>query len=70
VAHNLVLRDSVISGNNTERFKKAPVAGGVKITSSQNVTVTNSDVVNNKANGLWFDVSSYNVKIAGVRANN
>jgi len=54
----------LISGNNAEHFNRAPVAGGVKIHKSRGVSVTGSSFVNNLGNGLWFDESVYNMKIA------
>jgi len=54
----------LISGNNAEHFNRAPVAGGVKIHKSRGVSVTGSSFVDNLGNGLWFDESVYNMKIA------
>ncbi|RMB56829.1 right-handed parallel beta-helix repeat-containing protein, partial [Tessaracoccus antarcticus] len=39
-ANDFVLSESVIRGNNSESFKQAPVSGGVKITTSQNVLIS------------------------------
>lgn len=68
-AYNFVLRNSNISQNNTERFKIAPVAGGVKITKSRNVTISNNNISGNYATGLWFDQSNYNMNIVNNIVN-
>lgn len=67
--YNLVLRDSVVTGNNSEFFKDEPVAGGVKITRSRDVTVVNNDISANNAYGLWFDQSNYDMKVIGNTTN-
>jgi len=54
-----------IVNNNAEHFNRAPVAGGFKIHKSRGVAVTDSSFVGNLGNGLWFDESVYNMKIAG-----
>jgi parallel beta-helix repeat protein len=64
-AQNFVLEGSRISGNNTERFKREPVSGGVKLTNSSNVAIKRNVIENNLTNGLWFDVSMYNSQIIG-----
>ncbi|MBE7189880.1 right-handed parallel beta-helix repeat-containing protein, partial [Jatrophihabitans endophyticus] len=51
--------------NNTEHFNYAPVSGGVKITRSRNLTVTDSVFENNNGPGLWFDESCYNTTLTG-----
>lgn len=51
--------------NNTERFNQAPVAGGIKVTRSRHVTVTNGQIENNLGTGVWLDESVYD----GVVAN-
>ncbi|AFV88625.1 Putative sortase-sorted surface protein [Acidipropionibacterium acidipropionici ATCC 4875] len=53
---------SVLSvGNNSQHFNTAPVSGAFKITTSRNITVTDSAFINNSGNGPWFDESVYNV---------
>lgn len=57
---------SDISSNNVERFNEAPVAGGLKTTTSKNVTISKSLFKGNvNSNGLWFDESSQQIKVAG-----
>jgi trimeric autotransporter adhesin len=64
-SYRLVVRDSIVTGNNTEGFKVAPVAGGIKITRSRDVTVLNNEVSRNLGSGIWLDESCYDVTIAG-----
>lgn len=63
LAHGLVLTRSVVSGNNAEGFKPAPASGGMKITSSNDVMISDNLVEGNTSNGVWFDMSSYNTTI-------
>lgn len=62
-ANSLSVTNSIFDGNNTEHFKWAPVSGGIKITESENVSVSGSSFSDNKSLALWFDVSSYNLRI-------
>lgn len=64
-ARNLTVANTLVSNNNTSRFNYAPVAGGMKVSRGTGVTVTNSIFSRNvAATGLWFDVSSSNVRVA------
>ena len=64
-ADNMVIDHVFADHNNAENFNTAPVAGGIKITSSRGVAVRDSTITNNNATGLWFDVSNYNLTITG-----
>ncbi|PPF66129.1 hypothetical protein C5E16_12370 [Clavibacter michiganensis] len=68
-AYRLVVRDSVITGNNAERFKPAPVSGGIKITRSRDVEVVNNDTGRNFGSGMWFDESCYDLTVTGNDSN-
>ncbi|RIJ51398.1 DUF1565 domain-containing protein, partial [Clavibacter lycopersici] len=68
-AYGLVIRDSVITGNNSERFKAAPVSGGIKITRSRDVEVVNNDTGRNNGSGIWFDESCYDITVTGNDSN-
>jgi nitrous oxidase accessory protein NosD len=68
-AYRLVVRDSVIAGNNSERFKPAPVSGGIKITRSRDVEVVNNDTGRNYGSGMWFDESCYDLTVTGNDSN-
>ena len=58
--HGLLAED-----NTAEHFNRAPVSGGLKITRSRNVAVTDSVFDGNIGNGLWFDESVYNGTVTG-----
>lgn len=60
---NSIIQNSIASNNNTQAFKDAPVAGGIKITASRTFTVKNVETRNNLGTGIWFDVSCYNMTI-------
>ena len=64
-ADGLTLDGVRIADNNVERFKKAPAAGGVKITRSRVLTFRNSVFSGNHGTGLWMDESVYDAKIIG-----
>ena len=49
--------------NNREHFNPAPVSAGIKMHTSRGVLITDSVFSNNYANGIWFDVSNYDVKL-------
>lgn len=64
-AYNLVIRDSVVTLNNGQGFKPAPVSGGIKVTRSRGVTIVNNDTSsNNKSSGIWLDESVYNANVS------
>ncbi len=62
---NFDLERNVIDNNNAERFwdgfSSAAGAGGVKISASYHVLVKGNTATNNWGNGIWNDVSSYDV---------
>lgn len=59
----LVVGNSVISNNNSQHFNFAPVSGGLKVTTSRDVTVRNNEAAGNDGTGLWFDESVYDMKV-------
>ncbi|WP_404321520.1 right-handed parallel beta-helix repeat-containing protein [Arthrobacter luteolus] len=64
-ADGLTVRGLDASGNNVERFKTAPVAGGMKVGRTRGVSVQESTFRNNAGTGLWLDESVYNADLAG-----
>ena len=58
-----VVRHSIADDNNTEGFKDAPVAGGMKFSSSRTIRIENNQMSNNAGTGLWFDVSAYDMTV-------
>lgn len=67
-ADGLVVSDVLAGQNNLESFNRAPVAGGMKITSSRGVSVRRSVFADNLGNGLWIDESAYQVRILSSAA--
>lgn len=49
--------------NNRERFNPTPVSAGIKAHTSRGVIIRDSVFSNNYANGIWFDVSNYDVRL-------
>ncbi len=68
-ADGLVVKDSVISDNNTEKFKPEPVAGGFKITRSRTITFSNTEASRNAGSGIWFDESCVGMVVVNSSAN-
>lgn len=66
-ADEFVIEGLKASGNNTEWFNKAPVAGGLKLTRSRLVAISGSEFSDNNATGLWFDQSSRDLAVTGSR---
>jgi parallel beta-helix repeat protein len=64
-APGLRVLDSVVSGNNDQRFKSQPVSAGLKITDSDGVRIEGNQITSNLAAGLWFDVTMRNWVVAG-----
>jgi parallel beta-helix repeat protein len=69
-ADGLTINKASITKNNAESFNVSPVAAGVKVVRSQNVTVTNSRFADNRANGLWFDEDAYNLTVMSNEFSN
>ncbi len=61
----LVADHLLVQNNNTEHFNMAPSAGGMKVTRTRGVTITNSDFLSNEGTGLWFDMSCYDMTLVG-----
>ncbi|MGV8858331.1 right-handed parallel beta-helix repeat-containing protein [Rhodoglobus sp.] len=66
-ADGLVVNGLNASDNNTEWFNRAPVAGGMKLTRTRTVVVSNSEFSNNNATGLWFDQSCRDIAVTGSK---
>jgi parallel beta-helix repeat protein len=64
-ADGTTLSEVLAEGNNTEHFKQAPVAGGIKIGRSRGVSAADSAFVANEGTGIWFDESSYGITVRG-----
>ena len=66
-ADNVDVENNYVAGNNFEHFwagfSPAASASGIKFTSTANTMIRNNIVQDNYANGIWFDVSSYNPTI-------
>lgn len=56
-ADRLSITGLLAAENNIEHFNRAPVAGGTKISRTQEVTVDHSAFLDNLGHGLWFDES-------------
>lgn len=51
------------TGNNTEGFNHAPVAGGIKIGRTRGVRVVGGTATGNDGTGLWFDESTQRIRV-------
>jgi parallel beta-helix repeat protein len=66
-AYHLRLNHDQVSHNNLERFNMAPVAGGIKMTSSRHIRIANSIFTGNIGTGIWMDSSSYGITVVNNR---
>ena len=64
-ADGLVIDGVRVEKNNDERFNMIPTAGGIKIGRSRGMSVKNSLIDHNYAQGIWTDESCYNIWISG-----
>ncbi|RFA14642.1 hypothetical protein B7R22_07890 [Subtercola boreus] len=62
-SYSLVIKNSSVTGNNSEQFKPAPVSGGIKITRTRGITITGNNTSNNFGSGIWLDESCYNATV-------
>jgi parallel beta-helix repeat protein len=62
-ADGLVMDGVRAQYNNDEHFNASPTSGGIKIGRTRGITLTNSVVSNNYAQGFWCDESCYNMTI-------
>lgn len=61
----LMIKDSLITGNNTQHFNPAPAAAGIKLGRSRGITVTGNRLEGNLGvNGIWLDESVVGFTIA------
>ena len=67
LASDLQIRGSRFNRNNVEQFNAAPSAGGAKLAKSSQIRIRNSQFDGNRASGLWFDVSDYDLRVLGSR---
>ena len=70
-ADNFSVGDSTITNNNRELFDPRWAAGGIKVTTSDQFSITGSVVDDNQGPAIWIDLDVTNVTIAGnvVRDN-
>jgi parallel beta-helix repeat protein len=64
-ADGIVLDAVRAERDDSEHFNPAPNAGGIKITRSRGVTLRNSVVSHNEAQGFWCDESCFGMTIVG-----
>jgi len=64
-AYGLKASGLLVADNNSEHFKQEPVSGGLKITRSRGISVTNSAFLRNTTTGFWLDESVYDAAVTG-----
>ena len=57
-AQDLLLSECLTRNNNTKNFARGWEAGGDKVVLSRRVTIEKSRFVDNRGNGLWFDIGN------------
>jgi Right handed beta helix region len=57
-AHDLHFSDCVVRDNNVKGFSRGWEAGGNKLVLCRNAVIERSQFLNNRGNGLWFDIGN------------
>ncbi|OHB79829.1 MAG: hypothetical protein A2Z25_04395 [Planctomycetes bacterium RBG_16_55_9] len=57
-AHRLRMTDCMVRNNNTKGFNRGWEAGGNKICLARGVVIENSTFIENRGNGIWFDIGN------------
>lgn len=65
-ADDLRLEQVRSTENNLEHFKYSPVSGGIKVTRSRKVAVTDGVLTGNYGKGVWMDESVYDITLTGL----
>lgn len=68
-AYGLKVQNSLVLDNNDQGFNPEPVAGGIKVTRSRGVDISNVDTSDNDGTGIWLDESVYDATIVNSRSN-
>ncbi len=63
-AHDMVLSECVVRDNNVKGFSRGWEAGGDKLVLCRNVVIERCQFVNNRGNGLWFDIGNESLSCA------
>ncbi len=66
-SNNLTINGVRAKANNTQEFNQSQAAGGIKITHTRTISVTNSIMDGNHGTGLWIDQSSKWATVVGNR---
>ncbi|RPE78761.1 parallel beta-helix repeat protein [Frondihabitans sp. PhB161] len=67
-AYGLKVQNSLVLDNNDQEFNAQPVAGGIKVTRSRGVDISNVDASDNVGNGIWLDESVYDATVVNSRS--
>jgi hypothetical protein len=59
-AHNLLMTGCIIRNNNIKGYMRGWEAGGNKIVLTRGAVIENSVIVENRGNGIWFDIGNEN----------
>ncbi len=62
-AHNLLMTGCTVRNNNTKGFDRGWEAGGNKICLTRGAVLENSTFVENRGNGIWFDIGNEDCEV-------
>src|SRR5262249_28912764 len=62
-AHDLLFSECVVRENNVKGFSRGWEAGGEKLVLCRNVVIERSQFLNNRGNGIWFDIGNENCAV-------
>ncbi len=63
-AHNLLVTDCLVRGNNSKGWNRGWEGGGSKLCLSRGIRVMRSQFVENIGTGLWFDIGNEAIEVA------
>lgn len=66
----IVIANSIIGKSNDEQFNQAPSAGGIKLTKTRGITLSNNEISDGYGNGFWSDEASYDVNVVNNSVSN
>ena len=69
-AHGLLIRDCIVTNNNTKGFDRGWEAGGNKIVLTRNAIFENSIFTENRGNGIWFDIGNEKCQVRNCLISN
>ena len=62
-ADNLLVTDCIVRNNNTKQYSRGWEAGGDKVCFSTGAVIQNSQFLDNRGSGIWFDIANHDCTV-------